>query len=718
MNVIKAYYSSTVYSSREKEHDRGCRIYTYTNVESADGTLDIGEKFKAAGLYMPAAPDVEFTLYGEWTDGKNGKMFKVESFDEILPTGQKGITEYLSAAILGITPEIADKIYRKFKERTFAVLDEHPEEMYKIKYDDYDALLKCVEHYTRERCMLPVILFLNKYFVSQEIAAYSYQKLGRAKALQNIKKDPYQLIELGVKLQVCKKIAVDLNLPKEHTGLCRAIMLDILMENESTGDIAMEKAKFLQKAQAKVKENREPADNYNRAIMALIQEKKIIGVGDYVYYDRALMAENEVAQRVANLVKYAMPQGCQIDTFKEIAKYEKKHNVALHINQKKAVEVAIKSGISVVTGGPGTGKTTVVRCIREIYENVLHKKMLFLAPTGRAAARMKESSGYDAYTIHKKLKINDQTLYELDTPSIEEDAVVCDEASMLDIYVARKLLSVIKSGHQIIFLGDINQLPSVGVGRVLHDFIGSGKVPTVMLTKVYRQSSSASEIYLNCQKIIKGNLSLEEGDEFRIVYSNSFEDSASKMVELYIEEVKKYGIEEVCCLTPYRQKTASGVNQLNVKIQERINPAAKDKPEVKFKDKTFRLGDRVMNRRNTEDACNGDIGTVISIEKGIVKVQYQFSVVTYYQNDLEYLDLSYAMSIHKSQGSEFKSVICNLLPEHGKMLQMNLFNTAVSRAKKHCIIVGNDKAINEAIKNKDSIHRLSALKQKIRNRCG
>ena len=184
----------------------------------------------------------------------------------------------------------------------------------------------------------------------------------------------------------------------------------------------MEKAKFLQKAQAKVKENREPADNYNRAIMALIQEKKIIGVGDYVYYDRALMAENEVAQRVANLVKYAMPQGCQIDTFKEIAKYEKKHNVALHINQKKAVEVAIKSGISVVTGGPGTGKTTVVRCIREIYENVLHKKMLFLAPTGRAAARMKESSGYDAYTIHKKLKINDQTLYELDTPSIEEDA--------------------------------------------------------------------------------------------------------------------------------------------------------------------------------------------------------------------------------------------------------------------------------------------------------
>lgn len=715
--MIRANYSSTVYSSRDKENDRGYRVYVYSCIEDTEGTLATGETFRAAGLFMPAAPNVEFTLNGEWTEGKAGKQYKVESFGEKLPTGRSGITEYLSSAILGITPEIADRMYSAFKENTFKILDKNPKKMLDVKYD-YGSLLKCEEHYEKERCMMPLILYLNKFFVSQTIAVYVYQKLGKTEALSRVKQNPYQLIEYGVPLQVCKKIAGPLNLPENHTGFCKALIYDLLIENESSGDIAMQKEDFLTKIKGKIKENREPAENFNHAIAEMIRDKKIINVGNYVYRDKAYEAENEVARKVAELVKNNNSKGCQIDTLREIEKYERKHGVGLHINQKEAVQVAISSGVSVVTGGPGTGKTTVVRCIREIYENVLHKKMLFLAPTGRAAARMKESSGYDAYTIHKKLKINDQTLYEKYTPLIEEDAVVCDEASMLDIYVARKLLSAVQKGHQIIFLGDINQLPSVGTGKVLHDLIDSKKVPTVMLTKVYRQSSSASQIYLNCQKIIRGNLSLEEGEEFIIVHSDSFDDSAAKMVELYIEEVKKYGIDEVCCLTPYRVKTASGVNELNKKIQEKLNPHAQGKPEMKFKDKTFRLGDRVMNRRNTEDACNGDIGTIISIEKGIVKVQYQFSVVTYYREDLEYLDLSYAMSIHKSQGSEFKSVICNLLPGHGKMLQMNLFNTAVSRAKKHCIIVGNDEAIQASIKNKDSIHRLSALKGKIIRCCG
>ena len=710
--MIKALFNASIFSQKNMETDRGYRINSYTCLEG-DGTVEKGDTFTAAGNFLPAVKGPAYYLEGEWAEGKKGPVYKVAGFTEEIPKTREAILSYLESGIIkGITPPIAKQIWERYGKSSLDVLDKDPDKLFSLKGIGVATALEMRDSYEKERCTLPLILWLSKFGVSADTSRLAYSKFGGMKAAAEIRKDPYILYQLGVKLQTCIKIADTLPLPDDHTGLCKAVGIDILKMNETTGDIAMADEAFHDELHKRMQQYARFFSTCEAAEKELYNAGEIVKVGKYVYLKDAYDSENTLARKVAALSK-SKPVAKKCDIYAEIAKCEKKLGISLHENQKKAVKTAITSGMCVITGGPGTGKTTVVKVIRQIFENVLGKKMLFLAPTGRAAARMKESSGYDAYTIHKALKINDLTIMEDNGPGIEEDAVVCDEASMLDIYVARKLFSAIRDGHQIILLGDVNQLPSVGTGKVLSDLIESGVVPVAALTKVYRQASSASRIYLNCQKIIKGNLSLEEGDDFEIVGADTYEDSAEKMIKIYLEEIEKFGLDEVCCLCPYRRYTASGSVELNKALQERLNPAESGKPEMRYGNTVFRLGDRVMNRKNTEDACNGDLGVIESIEKGAVKVRYQFSSVLYYKEDLEHLDLAYAMSIHKSQGSEFKSVIVNILPGHGKMLQMNLLNTAISRAKVHCVVVGNAQAITAAIQNRDGSTRLSALKEKI-----
>ena len=711
--MIKALYNASIYSQKNADTDRGYRIFSYTALEG-DDNVEKGDTFTAAGNFLPAVKGPVYYLEGEWAEGKNGLIYKVAGFTEEIPRTHDAIIGYLESGVIkGITPPVAKNIWERFGKSTLDVLDQDPDKLFSLNGIGVSTLLEIRESYEKERCTLPLILWLSKFGVSPDTARFAYEKFGGVQAAAEIKKDPYILYQLGVKLQNCIKIADTLPLPDNHTGLCKAICIEVLRMNETSGDIAMDADAFHDELHKKMQQYTRFFGTCDAAEQELYAAREIVKVGNYIYLKDAYNSENTLARKVAALALSKPVAKKKCDVYAEIAKCEKKFGFSLHENQKKAVKTALSSGVCVITGGPGTGKTTVVRVIRHIFENVLGKKMLFLAPTGRAAARMKESSGYDAYTIHKALKINDMTLMEDNGPGIEEDAVVCDEASMLDIYVARKLFSAIRDGHQIILLGDVNQLPSVGTGKVLSDLIESGVVPVAALTKVYRQASSASRIYLNCQKIIKGNLSLEEGDDFEVVNADTYEESAEKMIKIYLDEIEKFGMDEVCCLCPYRRYTASGSVELNKALQERLNPAESGKPEMRFGTTVFRLGDRVMNRKNTEDACNGDIGVIESIEKGSVKVRFQFSTVVYYKEDLEHLDLAYAMSIHKSQGSEFKSVIVNILPGHGKMLQMNLLNTAISRAKVHCVVVGNTQAITAAIQNRDGNTRLSALKEKI-----
>lgn len=297
---------------------------------------------------------------------------------------------------------------------------------------------------------------------------------------------------------------------------------------------------------------------------------------------------------------------------------------------------------------------------------------------------------------------------------IEESCSVCDETSMVDIYVARRILQAIKNGNQIIFLGDVEQLPSVGPGAFFKDMIDSGYITTVCLTKVFRQASN-SNIYLNCRKIVKGNLSLEYGDDFVLLYAYEQEEAAEIIADVFINEVNTFGIENVCCLTPLRQKTPTGAFAMNKRIQSIINPASDDKLEIYHSPThtVYRLGDRVMSKRNTDKTCNGDLGFITEMTRSNVKVHFAECDVNYAYDELDDITLAYCMTIHKSQGSEFKSVISTMLESHGEMLQMNLFNTAVSRAKVRYVCVGNKEAINMAILNREGIMRNTKLCEKI-----
>lgn len=703
--MIRCRLISLLFSNKET----GFKMCKYMCVSSNESTIKAGGSFNASGFFIPDAKGAIYTLYGKEIENKNGLMYKISSFDECIEKNKEDIVQYLSSVFND--EAIANAIYKVFGNDAVDILDKDIDRIAKVKDIPIKELSKLRNIYIERRSLIPLLSWLCNKKIDSALAKRIYENEGKSKAITRIKNDPYILYRYGISLGSCIKIASTLPLSENHTGLAQAVCLSVLRNNETSGNVAMEETKFHEAVFEKLKEYPRYVATKDMAIEKLITSKEIVILKNYVYRGISLEAENEVARNIARLLNTA-PKKPNINVRKKILEVECKMGISLHENQRLAIEKALISGVSIITGGPGTGKTTVVKVLRQIYENSFNKKMVFLAPTGRAAARMKESSGYDAFTIHKKLLISDSTIME-NTPKIEEDCCVCDEASMLALFVARKLLSSIISGHQIVFLGDINQLPSVGVGRILHDMIESKVIPTVMLTKVYRQSAEMSRIYINCQKIIKGNLSLEIGDDFEYIKTDDISTAANEMIKQYIAAVNEYGIDEVCCLSPFRRTTETGTNSLNAKIQAVINPEEQNKPQIKYFDKIFRLRDRVMNRRNTPEACNGDIGTITAIKSGKIEVSFPFSKVEYLYDDMEYLELAYAMSIHKSQGSEFKCCICCMLEEHRKMLQMNLFNTAVSRASEKFILISNDAAITTAINSKDGLKRTSALKNKL-----
>ena len=455
----------------------------------------------------------------------------------------------------------------------------------------------------------------------------------------------------------------------------------------------------------------------NRAAR-LVYSGKLVSYQGNVYRSKTAYAESNLAELLSRQLRSARSHSYG-DLDAALDAEELRMKVKFAPEQREAVKMALTQGVSVITGGPGTGKSMILRAILDIYRRQNPGKEICLcAPTGRAARRMEQATGLGASTVHKALGLLAGEDGDYGEPqALDADIILVDEVSMMDIYLAGRLLEAVKSRAQVVLIGDSDQLPSVGPGAVLSEMIASERIPVVRLDKVFRQNDG-SRIAVNAKLIRHGNLSLEYGNDFRFVDSANLSDSASRIAELYMQEVARYGVDNVAMLSPYRQKTETGVNALNEMLRELVNPPDEGKPEVVCGKRKFRVGDKVMQVKNFEDVSNGDIGYIRNIfkfgDETTVCVDFgDGRNMEYDSSELDMLDLGYASTIHKAQGAEYQSVIINLQCAHHIMLTRPLIYTAITRGKDRVIIVGERRALCISIKKTDIEKRGTCLAHRL-----
>lgn len=423
------------------------------------------------------------------------------------------------------------------------------------------------------------------------------------------------------------------------------------------------------------------------------------------------IAENEVAENVVRIVTAPCRRYSQEFLDVIIKKATSKLGISLHEEQYNGVLIALQSSMMILTGGPGMGKTCVLNVLRECIVMLdPNARITFLAPTGKAAERISEATSQPAFTINKKIAVWEN--HWTPTPLTETDVLICDEFSMADIVTSAALFKAIQTGTRVILVGDVDQLPSVGAGAVLRDLIASERVPVVALSKTFRQTDE-SYVRLNSQKIKFGNSNFTEGSDFHILRSNSFKESAELMEREYLRYVARYGVDNVACLVPFNCKGEASAKAMNTRLQKIINPETPEKKEITYYDTVFRKGDVVMQLKNRKECVNGDVGKIFSISNDMITVKFCNNTVLYFRSQLSQLTLAYAMTIHKSQGSEYKAVVTCLNTDHKCMLVRNLFYTAVTRAKIDCSLIGDQKAFTTAVKTVEADDRRSLLVDKI-----
>ena len=519
-----------------------------------------------------------------------------------------------------------------------------------------------------------------------------------------VKNHPYKLCELvGVGFRTADKIAMSMGFDELSTERVDEALLYTLTDAESKGNLCLEKHDLL-KSCLKILNTPQLTEDMlaNRAVR-LIQSGQMVSYLGNVYRSRTAYIEAHLAEMISHRLSQNK-SFCYTDLDAELDKEEQILAVKLAPEQRLAVKTALTHGISIITGGPGTGKTMIQRALLDIYKrNHPGNEICCCAPTGRAARRMEQSTRFSASTVHKALGLLAGEDGNYNEPAeLTADLILVDEVSMLDIYLAEHLFCAVKNNCQIVLIGDADQLPSVGPGAVLSEMIASECIPVVRLDKVFRQSAG-SRIATNAKLIRHGNLSLEYGPDFQFMDSASTTESAEKVAEIYMQEIAKYGVDNVALLSPFRQRTETGVNALNELIRDLVNPPDNEKAEVKFGKRIFRCGDKVMQIKNHDDVNNGDIGYITKIinmdSETILYINFGDGKLKEYDaGDLDMLDLGYASTIHKSQGAEYQSVIINLQCAHAIMLTRPLIYTAITRGKKRVIIVGERRALCMAIK--------------------
>lgn len=678
----------------------------------------------AVGYNLPATDAIDVDLQGKWQPSKYGMQLIVDSFEQMLPQDTNGIVAYLSSGLIkGIGPETAKAIVARFGSNTLNVMENDPEQLLAVKGIARTKLKKIIASYSETSKLRELTAYLAPYGVSMKKIA-KIQETFEDNSLRVVQSDPFQLCRIrGFGFltvdAIARKTKVSLRNPLRYAGAIHYC----LEEARSNGHLFLPHDELVDKCYELL--NREcegevvPMYDVTGAVSQEVKAKQIYNENGRIYLSFERLCEVKTAKRIVSmLLSEGMPMVS--DLAKQIALTESNLPHPLAPSQREAVKLCLSHPCSIMTGGPGVGKTTTLKAILEIYHRVFpDHEILLAAPTGKASRRMSEQTGFPASTLHSAMGILSDEDIETNGPEfLSADFVVVDECSMVDMRLAYALFERLKPGVKLLFVGDPDQLPAVGAGNVLREMIRSGIVPTAVLDTVFRQASN-SRIALNAYAVNHNDTKLLYGDDFLMQDVQTSEDAADLVMKCFFDEVTQHGIENVQILSPFRRRGAVCADNLNIAIREMINPKRSGVNELKCGTKVFREGDRIIQTRNCDGVSNGDVGVITRIymdEDGEQLIDIKLldgRELIYTADKMENIDLSYCISIHKSQGAEFPVVIIPILKEHYIMLRRNLLYTAISRAKAKVILIGHRQAVFTAIHKNDVDKRNTVLADRI-----
>lgn len=706
------------------------------------GVLDYkGTMVTIVGKMISANEGENLSLEGEYIKNKKyGYQFAFTSYETILPKTLAGIERYLSSGLIrGVGPVTAHNIVSHFKNDTFDIIEMAPEKLAEIKGISKEKALEIGSKFKELKNLQNAVMFLQNYQFTTNMALKIFEVYGD-KTVDIIKRNPYKLVEdiSGIGFMTADKIAKNMGIPANSEFRVRAGFVHVLNNSiEKNGNTYLPKNHLISQTGDLLEINYEESPElFDLALDSLISDKtcisfwhkniEIVTLSKYFHYESAIgqkLALLNLSQKTTNL-----------DLSDEIFHFEQKNKLTFHDEQKVAIQSSINSGVSIITGGPGTGKTTIIKCIIEILKQN-KQTVTLLAPTGRASKRMSDATGEEAKTIHRALEVNPSTpgrFVHNEMNPLKTNCVIVDEVSMVDVPLMYALLKALPRDCKLILVGDKDQLPSVGAGNVLGDILASKVINTTMLTKIFRQADN-SLIISNAHMINNGVMPIIDNSSSDFFFEEKIDlnDIKESVVDLVVRRLPNYTnipSSQIQVLAPLKAGVC-GIDNLNHTLQDILNPSAKNKFELSVGATILRVGDKVMQTSNNynlvwkrlngfleeegEGVFNGDIGYIenIDFQTGEVLVKFEDGRYCLYpRTDIGDLSLAYAMTIHKSQGSEFDVIVIPIIAGTSLILTRNLIYTAVTRAKQMVVLVGEKKNLKRMVSNAYTSKRFTLLK--------